>query len=182
MTPMYYQMGYPYNPALQPQQQRLMEMEQQYQMGQQPMMQTQPMQTQPMPQNRQQFMKCRAVTSIDEAKASMIDLDGSVHVFTDIGNKKIYTKQINLDGTATLNTYELVGSPAEPTQAPQAATQPAEDTSYVKQAELEAVCRGFSQQIAELTARIADYENILFGEEEEPKPKPKPAPKGGNKK
>ena len=34
-------------------------------------------------------------------------MEGSLHIFTDIGNKKIYTKQINLDGTATLNVYSL---------------------------------------------------------------------------
>jgi hypothetical protein len=54
------------------------------------------------------YIKCRPVASIDEARASQIDLDGSLNVFTDIGNKKIYTKQINLDGTATLNTYTLL--------------------------------------------------------------------------
>ena len=53
------------------------------------------------------YIKCRPVASIDEARASQIDLDGSLNVFTDIGNKKIYTKQINLDGTASLNTYCL---------------------------------------------------------------------------
>ena len=45
--------------------------------------------------------------SIEEARAASIDMDGSLHIFTDIGNKKIYTKQINLDGTATLNVYSL---------------------------------------------------------------------------
>ena len=53
-------------------------------------------------------MKGRPVLSIEEAQASQIDLDGSVHVFTDIGNKKIYTKQFNMDGTATLKTYILM--------------------------------------------------------------------------
>lgn len=63
-------------------------------------------------------LKGRAVTSYDEAKAAMIDLDGSVYIFPDINNKVIYTKQINLDGTASLNTYALVpvqnSSPQEP--------------------------------------------------------------------
>ena len=54
------------------------------------------------------YLKGRPVLSLDEAKAASIDLDGSLHVFTDIGNKKIYTKQLNLDGTATLKTYALV--------------------------------------------------------------------------
>lgn len=54
------------------------------------------------------YLKGRPVLSIEEAQASQIDLDGSVHVFTDIGNKKIYTKQFNMDGTATLKTYILM--------------------------------------------------------------------------
>ena len=61
-----------------------------------------------MPMQQNNYIKCRPVASIDEARASQVDLDGSLNVFTDIGNKKIYTKQINLDGTASLNTYCLV--------------------------------------------------------------------------
>jgi len=53
------------------------------------------------------FLKGRPVVSIEEARAAQIDLDGSMSIFTDVGNKKIYTKQINLDGTASLNIYEL---------------------------------------------------------------------------
>ena len=52
-----------------------------------------------------QFLKCRPVSSKDEARACQIDLDGSLWVFTDLGNGKIYTKQINNDGTATFKTY-----------------------------------------------------------------------------
>lgn len=52
-----------------------------------------------------QFLKCRPVASKDEARACQIDLDGSLWVFTDVGNGKIYTKQINNDGTATFKTY-----------------------------------------------------------------------------
>lgn len=54
-----------------------------------------------------QVLKGRPVSSYDEAKASMIDLDGSLFVFTDIANNCIYTKQILLDGTAELKTYVL---------------------------------------------------------------------------
>lgn len=52
-----------------------------------------------------QFLKCRPVSSRQEAMAFQIDLDGSLWVFTDIGNSKIYTKQINNDGTASFRTY-----------------------------------------------------------------------------
>ena len=47
------------------------------------------------------------VSSIEEARASLIDFDGSIFYFPDLANKRIYTKQINIDGTATLNVYEL---------------------------------------------------------------------------
>ena len=52
-------------------------------------------------------LKGRPVSSIDEARASTIDFDGSVFFFPDLANKCIYTKQINMDGTATLLMYEL---------------------------------------------------------------------------
>ena len=53
------------------------------------------------------IIKGRPVSGIEEARASMIDLDGSLFVFTDISNKKIYTKQVLLDGTAELKIYSL---------------------------------------------------------------------------
>ena len=52
-------------------------------------------------------LKGRMVSSIEEARASLIDFDGSIFYFPDLANKRIYTKQINIDGTATLNMYEL---------------------------------------------------------------------------
>lgn len=57
--------------------------------------------------NSNQFLKCRPVASKEQARAAQIDLDGSLWVFTDIGNQRIYTKQINYDGTATFKTYVL---------------------------------------------------------------------------
>ena len=52
-------------------------------------------------------LKGGPVSSIDEARATSIDFDGSVFYFPDLANRCIYTKQINLDGTATLLMYEL---------------------------------------------------------------------------
>lgn len=52
-------------------------------------------------------LKGRPVSSLEEARASSIDFDGSIFYFPDLANKRIYTKQINNDGTATLNLYEL---------------------------------------------------------------------------
>jgi hypothetical protein len=44
---------------------------------------------------------------------SIIDFDGSVFYFPDLANGKIYTKQINIDGTATTNVYTLTETPIE---------------------------------------------------------------------
>lgn len=146
-NPMYSQM--PYNPMA-PAQQRLAQMEQQYpQFAQQQMNQMgqgygQPQQQQPM------YIKCRAVTSFDEAKAAMIDLDGSLHVFTDTANKRIYTKQINLDGTATLNTYVL-DEPVQPTVVKSANESPVSQAVFVQtvnslQSEIEELKAKFEQR------------------------------------
>lgn len=53
------------------------------------------------------LLKGRLVSSFEEAKATGIDFDGSIFYFPDLANRRIYTKQINMDGTATLNMYEL---------------------------------------------------------------------------
>lgn len=66
--------------------------------------------------NQNQYLKCRPVASKEEARAFQIDLDGSLWVFTDVGNEKIYTKQINTDGTAIFNTYSLVADEDPPAE------------------------------------------------------------------
>ena len=67
-----------------------------------------------MPQNAiPALIKGRPVSSLEEAKVAQVDLDGSIFIFPDLGNKKIYTKRINADGTATLNTYSLDSAPIE---------------------------------------------------------------------
>ena len=53
------------------------------------------------------FLKGRPVSSLEEVRAIPIDFDGSVFYFPDIANRRIYTKQINLDGTALINMYEF---------------------------------------------------------------------------
>ena len=39
-------------------------------------------------------------------RAIPVDFDGSIFFFLDLANGKIYTKQVNIDGTASLNVYE----------------------------------------------------------------------------
>jgi hypothetical protein len=58
-------------------------------------------------------LKGRLVASLEEARATSIDFDGSVFYFPDLANKRIYTKQINIDGTASLCVYELRELPIE---------------------------------------------------------------------
>lgn len=58
-------------------------------------------------------LKGRPVSSLEEVRATGIDFDGSIFFFPDLANKKIYTKQINIDGTATLNMYEQKDIPKD---------------------------------------------------------------------
>ena len=80
------------------------------QVPQQPMYQSQSYLRQGPPQVA---LKGRLVSSMDEVRATPIDFDGSIFYFPDIANKRIYTKQINIDGTATLCMYELRELPIE---------------------------------------------------------------------
>ena len=59
-------------------------------------------------QPQTQFLKCRPVSSKNEASAYQIDLDGSLWVFTDLGNQKIYTKKVRNDGTSEFNVYNRI--------------------------------------------------------------------------
>jgi hypothetical protein len=52
------------------------------------------------------FLRGRPVSSIEEAKASSIDFDGSTFYFPDVANKRIYTKQIGPNGNAIMYMYE----------------------------------------------------------------------------
>lgn len=63
-------------------------------------------------QPRTGFLKGRPVSSLEEARGTAIDFDGSIFYFPDLANNRIYTKQINFDGTASLCMYEL--TPIEP--------------------------------------------------------------------
>ena len=98
-------------------------------------------------------LKGRPVSSLEEARASAVDFDGSVFFFPDLANKKIYTKQINMDGTATLNMYEFKEMPVESQNSIFAKSE----NNYVTKEE-------FDKVIEELRSAL------------EPKPTPAPAP------
>ena len=59
-----------------------------------------------------QSMRIRPVSSLEEVRASGIDFDGSIFYFPDFAHQAIYTKQINVDGSATINLYSLTEIPA----------------------------------------------------------------------
>lgn len=100
----------------------------------------QSMRTQPLPA---QGLKGRPVASLDEARAIPIDFDGSVFYFPDLINKCIYTKQINIDGTAQFNMYELK-------EMPKAVSQPTFDpNAYVTRAEFEEFVGALKKMIQE---------------------------------
>ena len=81
----------------------------------------------------------RPVSSIEEVKACPIDFDGSVFYFTDMANHRIYTKQINLDGTASINIYELNNEPDQPADIPFITKQEFENVINQLQAKYDAL-------------------------------------------
>lgn len=116
------------------------------------MMQSQP-QPQVVAQRQPQYMmdnsypviKGRPVSSFEEARASMIDFDGSVFYFPDLANQKIYTKQINLDGTPSIKIYDLAATPQ--TQTTQITTN---QEDLVTKKEFEQTVNSLLQQITML--------------------------------
>ena len=106
--------------------------------------------TRPVYQSNGWNNRIRPVSSIEEVRAASIDFDGSVFYFSDLANKRIYTKQINLDGTAQLNMYELKETPIM--------EQPIVDTSKF-------VTRG---EFDEVINRLKNYLNSISIEKTEP--------------
>ena len=86
-------------------------------------------------------LKGRLVASLEEARATSIDFDGSVFYFPDLANRRIYTKQINMDGTATLSVYELKEMPVEPV--------PADMNQFITREEFEQTLEQFRQSFVQ---------------------------------
>lgn len=87
-------------------------------------------------------LKGRLVASLEEARATSIDFDGSIFYFPDLANHRIYTKQINMDGTATLNVYELKEMPLERKEAVDISVE-----QFVTRDELERILAQFRQSL-----------------------------------
>lgn len=90
-------------------------------------------------------LKGRLVASLEEARATSIDFDGSVFYFPDLANKRIYTKQINMDGTATLCVYELREMPVQK-----------DDSSLVPSVEKFVTREEFERVLAQLREKLAE--------------------------
>lgn len=132
---------YPYGQPIQQQlaQNRMEQLQQQYNGMFQPNMQMQ--------QQQQNVIKGRPVSGIEEARAAMIDLDGSLFVFTDIANKKIYTKQIQLDGSAEVKTYKLIEQPIQESKE-------IEQSDYVLRSEFENALGNMNKQFKQLQEEL----------------------------
>lgn len=84
----------------------------------------------------------------------MIDFDGTVFYFPNLANQKIYTKQINLDGTPAIKIYELAKQP-EPVAAGQASL-PTEELVTKKE---------FKETIENLLQQIKDSGAVKAAQE-----------------
>lgn len=94
------------------------------------------------------FLKGRPVSSLEEVRAIPIDFDGSVFYFPDIANRRIYTKQINLDGTALINMYEF-----KPIPVAQESTSNANTDSFVTREEFEETMSRIKEMFAAMPAQ-----------------------------
>ena len=94
-------------------------------------------------------LRGRPVASVEEARASIIDFDGSVFYFPDLANKRIYTKQINLDGTASLSVYELKEIPIE------------QDVQFITREEFESVINQLRQSLVPPQPEIPAAKPVL---------------------
>lgn len=140
--------NYANNVGYSPTQMRLNQMEQMYpQYNNQMMYGSQYQGNQQLQQNNGNLLKGRPVTSLEEARAAQIDFDGSVFFFPDIANGKIYTKQINLDGTATLKEYKTEVVPV-------AKDEQQNDNDYLEK------IKDLQEQIDEIKKRIGGSKNV----------------------
>ena len=99
------------------------------------------------PQAATTSTQVRPVSSIEEVRACPIDFDGSVFYFADVANRQIYTKQINLDGTVTINLYEQ----KELTQ-----TDQTPNSSYVTKLEFETAINQLKGMYEQLSKPIVE--------------------------
>lgn len=106
----------------------------------------------PVTEQTQPQIKGRPVTSIEEVRATTIDFDGSIFYFPDLANKRIYTKQINFDGTSTINVYELLTTPNN------------SNTEYVTRNEFDKLIAQLHERFAGTQLQSAPQQTLLPAE------------------
>lgn len=119
----------------------------------------QPQQAMPMQQAQGAsggVIKGRPVSSEEEARASMIDLDGSLFVFTDVAHHRIYTKQILLDGSADFKVYTLMEQ------------MPVQGTEQNKVQEDYVLKNDFNSTIKQINSKINKLSKLMEGMSYEP--------------
>ena len=79
----------------------------------------------------------------------MIDLDGSIFVFPDYANGKIYTKQIGMDGSPIFTVYE---------KSVQGSNLDSQQRNY------DDSINTLSEKVRLLESKIEPLENVLEGE------------------
>lgn len=99
----------------------------------------------------------RPVSSIEEVRACPIEFDGSIFYFPDIANKKIYTKFVNMDGTVSINLYEL-------STLSNNADHQIDTSTYVTRAEFEDVVNQLKQALKQEVpqSNAAQQQNYQF--------------------
>lgn len=113
-----------------------------------PPRQQQQMQPQQPQQQIPPFLKGRPVSSLEEVRAIPIDFDGSIFYFPDIANRRIYTKQINLDGTALINMYEF-----KPIPVAQETTSNTNTDSFITREEFDETMSKIKEMFAAIPAQ-----------------------------
>ena len=98
------------------------------------------------PQNQvMPSLKGRPVSSFEEVRAASVDFDGSVFYFPDLANKRIYTKQIGMDGSAILYMYELKEIPVQPT---------VDTSNYITREEFDLVIKQLQETLITATPEV----------------------------
>lgn len=108
-------------------------------------------------------LKGRPVSSLEEVRAIPIDFDGSIFYFPSLTNDKIYTKQINLDGTSAVRVYELA-------ELPMSNNISLPDNLVTKE-EFETKIKELSEQISQINTREKIVEPISITQQQ-PQQKP----------
>lgn len=113
-------------------------------------------------QVQMQMYKGRPVSNFYEANASLIDMDGSLHIFTDNANDRIYTKRINLDGMSEVKTYELVDNPIEELKQNQGNVNLLSQES-ISRNEFETYMKAIGERFDTIVSQLGNMSNIMGG-------------------